>query len=336
MREALEAVAEFLAHHGALDDYDAILQSMHKMGWEIEEDRPARWRSFLAVMRAELSVVDEPINYVFLFERLLQLYVRIPIDICRRLFASKIILHLIVERFAAAFENIDAEVFKLESDILCHTENIYGVCMLIQDKLYSDNNNSSSSLGAFLSEFSALFDDDEPKDAWYAFRREHRLSGTTFRRDMKRALWWIEQQVFGKTEIELLFPTDSVFEKSTTISRRFLETKFGGSSHEWRALSDVFSIPGLGPERPTDTDAIEDDELERRPANKRKRKAKIYWTQPEVDALVKGIKQFGKEHNLWILIKEANPELLRKRTNVDLKDKYRNLVKAGKIPPIGE
>ena len=41
--------------------------------------------------------------------------------------------------------------------------------------------------------------------AWKALRAQYRLVETTFRRDMTRALWWIENSVFGQTLIDRQF-----------------------------------------------------------------------------------------------------------------------------------
>lgn len=37
---------------------------------------------------------------------------------------------------------------------------------------------------------------------------------------------------------------------------------------------------------------------------------------------------------MWVLIKSKFPDVLRLRSNVDLKDKYRNMTKYGKLPPV--
>lgn len=56
------------------------------------------------------------------------------------------------------------------------------------------------------------------------------------------------------------------------------------------------------------------------------------WQQVEVDALVRGFNEFRSHPNVWILIKIKYARELRQRSNIDLKDKYRNLVKYGKLP----
>jgi hypothetical protein len=36
---------------------------------------------------------------------------------------------------------------------------------------------------------------------------------------------------------------------------------------------------------------------------------------------------------VWVLIKNKFPVVLQNRSNVDLKDKYRNLLRYGRVPP---
>ncbi|KAL1217581.1 hypothetical protein V5N11_004744 [Cardamine amara subsp. amara] len=53
------------------------------------------------------------------------------------------------------------------------------------------------------------------------------------------------------------------------------------------------------------------------------RRLKKFWTPEEVEALTGGVKEYGKS---WKDIKNANPAVFAERTEVDLKDKWRNLV----------
>ncbi|PVU89896.1 hypothetical protein BB559_004886 [Furculomyces boomerangus] len=57
-------------------------------------------------------------------------------------------------------------------------------------------------------------------------------------------------------------------------------------------------------------------------------KKRNFWTHPETEALIDGYKKYG---NNWVSIKNAYPEILRNRSNVDLKDKFRVLKKNGTI-----
>ncbi|XP_006401098.2 uncharacterized protein LOC18018067 isoform X2 [Eutrema salsugineum] len=54
------------------------------------------------------------------------------------------------------------------------------------------------------------------------------------------------------------------------------------------------------------------------------RRRKKFWTPEEEKALREGVKEYGKS---WKDIKNANPAVLGERTEVDLKDKWRNLVR---------
>jgi hypothetical protein len=42
-----------------------------------------------------------------------------------------VLLQLLVKRFASAFEGLDAELFMLESEELCHAEGVFETCQLI-------------------------------------------------------------------------------------------------------------------------------------------------------------------------------------------------------------
>ncbi|KAJ0402929.1 hypothetical protein P43SY_005914 [Pythium insidiosum] len=274
---------------------------LDQMGWPLPREHVARSRSILAIMREEVKVLNPSIDYVFFFERLMQL--------------------VVVERFEKAVETHDDETFKLESDVLCHAENVYGLCDLVRSKLFGSK---SSALGRFLDEFSALFDKDEPKAEWQAFRAAHRLPDVTFRRDMLRALWWIEDDVFGPTEIERSFPpeSDEIAPSNVVISRNMLQQAFTGTSDDWYNLAEVAFKP------------VADEELEnggsdpeKRAPSKRRRDSDVF-----VGETPPGLEQEDRIWpNKWVLIKEANPEVLQRRTNIDLKDKYRNLVKSKRL-----
>ncbi|VVB16444.1 unnamed protein product [Arabis nemorensis] len=58
--------------------------------------------------------------------------------------------------------------------------------------------------------------------------------------------------------------------------------------------------------------------------NSNVRRPKKFWTPEEVEALREGVKEYGKS---WKDIKNANPAVFAERTEVDLKDKWRNLVR---------
>ncbi|GMF38184.1 unnamed protein product [Phytophthora fragariaefolia] len=62
------------------------------------------------------------------------------------------------------------------------------------------------------------------------------------------------------------------------------------------------------------------------------RRKPVRWSADEEAALIEGYRLYEKYSNVWMLIKMKFPGVLRNRSNVDLKDKYRNLVRYGKIP----
>nr|VDD47332.1 unnamed protein product [Brassica oleracea] len=64
--------------------------------------------------------------------------------------------------------------------------------------------------------------------------------------------------------------------------------------------------------------------LKKKRANPAARRIKKFWTPEEEAVLREGVKEYGKS---WKEIKNANPEVFAERTEVDLKDKWRNLVR---------
>ncbi|CAI5732515.1 unnamed protein product [Peronospora destructor] len=381
MRAALEVCGEFLSHIGALEEANAIAEILHKIGVELSATSPFRWRALLAAIDQELDA--EPMDVVFLFERILQLDTMMPLDTSRALFESPLFLHLSAERFAVAFEGLDAELFKLESDEMCHAEGIY------------ETNENSSELTTFLETFKKIFELDEPKDCWDAFYDFYRLNGSAFRRDMKRALCMIESVTLGPTKLELAFPTQAAEGPEMIVPRASLEKRFGGTRREWRGRSRVIAIAGgdadhkyrafrlshlvwsmrvlfllkrepiesvhsnISKEDPTSERPVssrppraaevarrtrqegrraatrtrvpsEDGEPRSigRPSGRRKR---VRWSAEEEAALIEGYRLYESYSNVWVLIKTKYPDVLRNRSNVDLKDKYRNLVRYGRI-----
>jgi hypothetical protein len=136
-------------------------------------------------------------------------------------------------------------------------------------------------------------------------------------------------------------------EKTTTPTKRAHPTS--------RSQSDagISSTPKASPRRPQHSEEEEkEDEVPHREAaaaapspaptpnestipSSRNRAIRKRWSKEEVDALMEGLREFKMTTNLWVSIKEKYHDILHDRTNVDLKDKYRNLLKARKIPPIG-
>ncbi|KAG6608944.1 SANT/Myb domain [Phytophthora cinnamomi] len=395
MRAALEACGEFLARIGALEGANAVADILRKTGQELSEASAFRWRALLAAVRQELEA--EPLDAAFLFERLLQLDAGLPSRPGRALLGSPLFLHLLVERFAAAFEGLDAELFKLESDELCHAEGIFETCVLIRDRLAGDD--QETELKTFLAAFERIFEQDEPKECWDAFYELYRLNDATFRRDMKRALCLIESVALGPTKLEVAFPTEAANGPKKIVPRALLEKRFGGTRREWRDLSQIHSIGGAdinqasSEEQVQETqhlvnnangetpESISSDSSEETPAQQRivvssrppraeqvartsrqenrrsvarprtptersdtnnswpigrrpPRRKSVRWSAEEEAALIEGYRLYETYSNVWVLIKTKYPNVLHNRSNVDLKDKYRNLVRYGKIPRV--
>ncbi|KAJ8530398.1 hypothetical protein ON010_g14515 [Phytophthora cinnamomi] len=64
------------------------------------------------------------------------------------------------------------------------------------------------------------------------------------------------------------------------------------------------------------------------------RRKSVRWSAEEEAALIEGYRLYETYSNVWVLIKTKYPNVLHNRSNVDLKDKYRNLVRYGKIPRV--
>ncbi|TYH47607.1 hypothetical protein ES332_D10G009500v1 [Gossypium tomentosum] len=63
---------------------------------------------------------------------------------------------------------------------------------------------------------------------------------------------------------------------------------------------------------------------ESEPQKQKNRRKTNWWTHEEEQALIKGYREYGTQ---WKLILESYRDILKKRTQVDLKDKWRNLCK---------
>lgn len=54
-------------------DGPVIMQVIDKMGFALPDNSPLRWRALIGTLRKELEDGEDPVDYVVLFERLLQL-----------------------------------------------------------------------------------------------------------------------------------------------------------------------------------------------------------------------------------------------------------------------
>ncbi|CEG44967.1 SANT/Myb domain [Plasmopara halstedii] len=432
-RVALEYCGEFLCHIGALEEANAISEILRKIGVELSDTSPYRLRALLAAIRQELDV--DAFDVVFVFERLVQLKKLNPSCPSNALFNSPLFFHLLVLRFAVAFENLDEELFKLESDDLCHTEGIYETCLVLQDTMKENRLSVTTELTKFLVAFANIFKQDEPKSCWDSFYEMYCLKDAAFRRDMKRALWVIESVMLGPTKLELVLPAEVSEETAKVVPRAILEKRFSGTHQEWQDLAQIHSIPDASQQTISDdvrrheqnqdrpqsdrrgqsqpqhkrdqdqdfpqeeqkqdqdheqdlqeinrnvnsdaTESMHSDNSEESPeerkvvsvplrtpkvtrearqeddhvnplrrnqrddadsqlaaARRRKRPRRGRWSVEEEAALIEGYRLYHSYANVWVLIKLKYPDVLRLRSNVDLKDKYRNMVKYGKLSQV--
>ncbi|KAG3059425.1 hypothetical protein PI124_g23150 [Phytophthora idaei] len=129
MREGLEACREFLTRIGAMDGGNAVAEILRKTGVELPESSPFRRRVLLATIRQEVDT--DPMDVVLLFEHLLEQDVAMSYRPTHALFSSPLFPHLLVEKFAVAFEGLGAGLFKLENERLYRAEGIYELCLQI-------------------------------------------------------------------------------------------------------------------------------------------------------------------------------------------------------------
>ncbi|CCI40100.1 unnamed protein product [Albugo candida] len=387
MRDALEAVADYLGRYGALDEHNSILQIMKDMGWELTDESKIRYRALFAVMRQEIR--EDKIDYEFLFERISQIAAKIPITVGKHFYTSELMFHITVERLALALHDHDEELFNTEREVLRLGEGAYELCELIQKHIFPAN--EPSKLKQFLDSFQAIFERENPKESWLLFWEKHRLSDAAFRRDIIRALFVLEQVTIGEPYIErtLKKKPDT---KRMIIPRKALEDYFTGNRAIWQELSRITSIcPQTDDEEhgdriwsssvpfaslaETDSKSVDSDAQDRpaSPADlnegsdtfsssvkteqpsmspiqdtrisqrsprggisaRRERAGRKRWTPDEVEALLKGLRMFGNRvSDVWVSIKREFSDVLKDRSNVDLKDKYRNLLKSRRIPSI--
>ncbi|KAF1778600.1 hypothetical protein GQ600_10522 [Phytophthora cactorum] len=129
MREGLEACREFLIRIDAMDGGNAVAEILRKTGVELPESRPFRRRVLLATIRQEVDT--DPMDVVLLFEHLLEQDAAMYYRPTHALFSSPLFPHLLVEKFAVAFEGLGAGLFKLENERLYRAEGIYEPCLQI-------------------------------------------------------------------------------------------------------------------------------------------------------------------------------------------------------------
>ncbi|KAG2272901.1 hypothetical protein Bca52824_067456 [Brassica carinata] len=97
----------------------------------------------------------------------------------------------------------------------------------------------------------------------------------------------------------------------------------GGTSGQQQDNSSEIGSTRLRPRLPT-PEPLNVSPLKKNKANPKPRRPTKFWTIEEVDALREGVKEHGKS---WKYIKDANPVVFAERTEVDLKDKWRNMVR---------
>nr|CCA13967.1 conserved hypothetical protein [Albugo laibachii Nc14] len=261
MRDALEAVADYLGRYGAIDEHNSILQMMKDLGWEVTDDSDIQYRALFAVMRQEVG--EDKIDYEFLFERISQIAAKVPKEVGKCFYNSELMFHITVERLALALHDHDEELFKSEREVLRLGEGVYELCELILTHLYPAN--EASKLKQFLDSSQAIFERGNPKEEWLLFWNKHRLSDAAFRRDIIRALFVMEHATIGLPFIERSLRNEPDTKRydllrkgfvqqlasltslsriivSLYIPRKALEDYFTGNRGLWQEFSRISSI----------------------------------------------------------------------------------------------
>lgn len=110
------------------------------------------------------------------------------------------------------------------------------------------------------------------------------------------------------------------------------ETQQGSSSENQEGTDSAYerepgeeesqNSSGEAPTVTADEDAESYEEAAGAP--KRRRRKKVYWTSAEVDCLLDGVDKYGVG-NWKVILEQGKDVFLAHRTNVDLKDKWKNI-----------
>jgi len=101
-----------------------------------------------------------------------------------------------------------------------------------------------------------------------------------------------------------------------------------GTAQTFQWSDSVDDLPGGSPKRPRLPSPKDDKPSPVKyyaDAKIIRRRTRKKWTPEEEDALMAGVKKFGKGN--WKLILHSYREIFRERTDVDLKDKWRNMTR---------
>ncbi|KAH7659651.1 Myb domain-containing protein [Dioscorea alata] len=100
-------------------------------------------------------------------------------------------------------------------------------------------------------------------------------------------------------------------------------------AYEWEEDSDSSSSESQSltrkPHLPSSKKGVVSSLKVQRSRNLVGRRKKLRWTTVEEDTLRKAVEKYGKRN--WKLIKSCRPDIFEDRTEVDLKDKWRNMTK---------
>ncbi|CAH8366086.1 unnamed protein product [Eruca vesicaria subsp. sativa] len=138
-------------------------------------------------------------------------------------------------------------------------------------------------------------------------------------RELKECLLMIQRQIDPSTS-HVHEPNSPMTPRPTRFNRTGTTSGQGNASEKGSGSQDTYSgrvRPHLPTPEPLNVSPLRKVE----PAVRRRKK---FWTPEEEAALREGVKEYGKS---WKEIKNANPAVFAERTEVDLKDKWRNLTR---------
>ncbi|KAF8083794.1 hypothetical protein N665_0751s0010 [Sinapis alba] len=206
---------------------------------------------------------------------------------------------------------VDESTRRLESDIIDHANERRGSG---EEEDGNGNNEDAEGVGCL--------ENDEERTMG-AEEQEHESSldngDKTAARELEECMLEIQRQIDPSTS-HVQEPKNAIDYSLDVIPQSVRVNKTGTSGQD-RLGSRGTCSGRLRPPLPTPV-SLKISPLKKPDSSVRGRKK--FWTPEVVEALREGEKEYGKS---WKDIKNANPAVFAERTEVDLKDKWRNLVR---------
>lgn len=328
----MEVVSEFLVSRYGPED-ETTAEVLRRAGVVLGSEAQLRRRAMLGSVRGAIDSHPR-----ILLERLLALGKEMAGEQLDALFNSQLFYHILVKM-------VEDEGAKGARDICSKY-----ICV----NSFKMNND----LHQFVRSLESVVEDSTGLDGSDRLG-EHRLPDVVFRRDLRRAIWALELNVLGRTKLETTFPEPTwpvVYVKpGQTALNIIVDTTIPST------LQDLVRVPRPSPRNEEDsfietttiqstlaTAPLPQPQIEENSTVKtttipavlpeiaialppipliKKAMGGGRWTRQEVDALLEGYERYKHESRVWKKILNAYPDVLGNRTNVNIKDKHRNLMK---------